>query len=206
MTNKDIFLSHAWGTDHENRNNHHRVKLLSKQLISKGYSVWFDENDIIGNIDNSIIKGITNSQVVIVCLTEKYCNKINNSVYHNSPNDNCYKEWNYTLFCKKKILATIMEVSMHDIYTKNKGVVQMYLNNSLYVDFSENLEDNFSKLLKTLQYYQIFPYINTKLFVKNDYYKKLIKSKSLPNFNKFILSSPKSPKSPTLRRRAFIKL
>jgi hypothetical protein len=86
MTNKDIFLSHAWGTDHENRNNHHRVKLLFKQLISKGYSVWFDENDIIGNIDNSIIKGITNSQVVIVCLTEKYCNKINNSVYHNSPN------------------------------------------------------------------------------------------------------------------------
>ena len=40
-----------------------------------------------------------------------------------------------------------MEVSMHDLYTKNKGVVQMYLNNSLYVDFSENLEDNFSKLL-----------------------------------------------------------
>jgi len=71
MTNRDIFLSHVRGTDHENRNNDHRVKLLSKQLISKGYSVWFDENDIIGNIDNSIIKGITNSQLVIVCLTEK---------------------------------------------------------------------------------------------------------------------------------------
>ena len=95
---------------------------------------------------------------------------------------------------------------MRDMYTKNKGVVQMYLNNSLYVDFSENLEDNFSKLIKTLQYYQIFPYINTKLFVKNDYYKKLIKSKSVPNLNKFLLSSPKSPKSPTIRRRAFIKL
>lgn len=60
--------------------------------------------------------------------------------------------------------------------------------------------------VKTLQYYQIFPYMNSKLFNKNDNYKKLIKSKSLPNFNKFILSSPKSPKSPTLRRRAFIKL
>ena len=48
--------------------------------------------------------------------------------------------------------------------------------------------------------------MNSKLFNKNDNYKKLIKSKSLPNFNKFILSSPKSPKSPTLRRRAFIKL
>jgi len=206
MRKKQIFLSHAWGIDESGRNNHDRVKLLAYKLRRHGYTVWFDDDDMIGNIDKSIIDGINKCEIVIFCLTTKYCNKINTAVNNDIPNDNCYKEWNYTLFCKKKILATIMEVSMRDMYTKNKGVVQMYLNNSLYVDFSENLEDNFSKLIKTLQYYQIFPYINTKLFVKNDYYKKLIKSKSLPNLNKFILSSPKSPKSPTLRRRAFIKL
>lgn len=36
ITNKDIFLSHAWGTDDNNRNNHSRVKNLSKLLQKKG--------------------------------------------------------------------------------------------------------------------------------------------------------------------------
>lgn len=156
MTNKDIFLSHAWGTDHENRNNHHRVKLLSKQLISKGYSVWFDENDIIGNIDNSIIKGITNSQVVIVCLTEKYCNKINNSVYHNSPNDNCYKEWNFCLFKQKKIIPVIMEKKMEEVFLKNDGVIQMYLNNVMFINFYDDEENDFKILCKTLRQYSVY--------------------------------------------------
>ncbi len=156
MTNKDIFLSHAWGTDHENRNNHHRVKLLSKQLISKGYSVWFDENDIIGNIDNSIIKGITNSQVVIVCLTEKYCNKINNSVYHNSPNDNCYKEWNFCLFKQKKIIPVIMEKKMEEVFFKNDGVIQMYLNNVMFINFYHDEDNDFKILCKTLRQYSVY--------------------------------------------------
>lgn len=156
MTNKDIFLSHAWGTDHENRNNHHRVKLLSKQLISKGYSVWFDENDIIGNIDNSIIKGITNSQVVIVCLTEKYCNKINNSVYHNSPNDNCYKEWNFCLFKQKKIIPVIMEKKMEEVFLKNDGVIQMYLNNVMFINFYDDEDNDFKILCKTLRQYSVY--------------------------------------------------
>ena len=102
MTYKDIFLSHAWGTDDENRNNHQRVKLLSKLLLNKGYSVWFDENDIIGNIDNSIIKGISNAQVVLVCLTEKYCDKINNSVYHNAQTIIVIKNGIFVFLNKKK--------------------------------------------------------------------------------------------------------
>lgn len=156
MTYKDIFLSHAWGTDDENRNNHQRVKLLSKLLLNKGYSVWFDENDIIGNIDNSIIKGISNAQVVLVCLTEKYCDKINNSVYHNAPNDNCYKEWNFCLFKQKKIIPVIMEKKMEEVFLKDDGVIQMYLNNVMFINFYNDEDNDFEILCKTLRQYNVY--------------------------------------------------
>jgi len=156
MTYKDIFLSHAWGTDDENRNNHERVKILSKLLLNKGYSVWFDENEIIGNIDNSIMKGITNAQVVLVCLTEKYCNKINNSVYHNSPNDNCYKEWNFCLFKQKKIIPVIMEKKMEEVFLKDDGVIQMYLNNVMFINYYDDEDNDFEILCKTLRQYNVY--------------------------------------------------
>jgi hypothetical protein len=156
MTNKDIFLSHAWGTDDNNRNNHSRVKNLSKLLQEKGYSVWLDENDLLGNIDNSIMKGITNSQVVLVCLTEKYCNKINNSVYDNSPNDNCYKEWNFCLFKQKKIIPIIMEKKMEDIFLNTDGVIQMYLNNVMFINYYDDENNDFDILCKTLRLYNVY--------------------------------------------------
>ena len=156
MTYKDIFLSHAWGTDDNNRNNHTRVKKLSIQLQNKGYSVWLDENDLLGNIDNSIIKGITNSTVVLVCLTEKYCNKINNSVYHTSPNDNCYKEWNFCLFKQKKIIPVIMEKKMEEILLKNDGVIQMYLNNVMFINYYDDEDNDLDILCKTLRLYNVY--------------------------------------------------
>ena len=153
---KDIFLSHAWGNDSLNRNNHVRVKYLQSLLVNKGYSVWLDETDLIGNIDNSIIKGITNCQIVLLCLTENYCNKINNSVYENKPNDNCYKEWNFCLFKNKTIIPVIMEPQMEEIFLKTDGVIQMYLNNLMYINFSDDDENDFDLLCKTLRQYNIY--------------------------------------------------
>ena len=44
---KEIFLSHAWGKDNLDRDNHKSVKQLCKLLEEKGYTVWFDENNIM---------------------------------------------------------------------------------------------------------------------------------------------------------------
>tara|TARA_B100001093_G_scaffold460241_1_gene473910 strand:- start:1220 stop:1924 length:705 start_codon:yes stop_codon:yes gene_type:complete len=153
---KEIFLSHAWGQDTLGRDNHKRVENLYKLLINKGYTVWFDKTDLIGNIDNSIIKGINNCNIVIICLTENYCNKINHSVYENMPNDNCYKEWNFTLFKQKIIIPLIMEPSMENIFLKNDGVIQMYLNNLMYINFTDDYENDFDILCKTLKKYNIY--------------------------------------------------
>ena len=51
---KDIFISHNWGLDCIGTNNHRRCKIIADELILRGYSVWFDDNDMIKNIDTGI--------------------------------------------------------------------------------------------------------------------------------------------------------
>jgi hypothetical protein len=153
---KDIFISHAWGNDLLDRDNHKRCKSIADNLINKGYSVWFDSYDLYGNIDSTIMKGINNCKVVIICLTKKYCDKINNSVINQLPNDNCYKEWNYSLFKQKIIIPVLMEPCMHEIYLKNDGIIPMYLNSLMYMDFTENIEDDINILYKTLKSHGVY--------------------------------------------------
>ena len=43
---KDIFISHAWGKDELDRDNHERCKILANKLINKGYTVWIGSNEI----------------------------------------------------------------------------------------------------------------------------------------------------------------
>ena len=170
---KDIFLSHAWGYDQINRDNHKRCIELYNKLSNKGFFVWIDESDMRTNIDHSIMDGIDNANVVLICLTKKYCDKINYSVYNNMPQDNCYKEWNYCIFRKKYIIPVIMEEEMKNIYIKEKGVIQMYLNNILYVDASINIDNAVEEIIKRLKEYNL------------NIHKNKNKNKSLYNFNSF---------------------
>ena len=153
---KDIFISHAWGNDSDGRDNHKRSDELFNTLKAKGYSVWFDTYDISGNIDSCIMNGINNSKVVLLCLTEKYFNKINNAVHGQILNDNCYKEWNYSLFKQKKIIPLVMDSNTSNIYLNTDGVIQMYLNSCLYINMSENIDDEITLLYQTLKKYEVF--------------------------------------------------
>lgn len=153
---KDIFISHAWGNDSDGRDNHKRCHELFNTLKKKGYSVWFDKYDISGNIDSCIMNGINNSKVVLLCLTEKYFNKINNAVHGQILNDNCYKEWNYSLFKQKKIIPLVMDSNTSNIYLNTDGVVQMYLNSCLFINMSENIDDEITLLYQTLRKYEVF--------------------------------------------------
>lgn len=186
---KEIFLSHAWGNDELGRNNHSRVKILYELLLSRGYSVWLDEYNMVGNIDNAIIKGISNCQVVIICLTENYCNKINTCVYENLSNDNCYKEWNFCLFKQKKIIPVIMEPKMEEIFLRTDGVIQMYLNNQMYINFSSDNEDenDLFILYKTLRQFEVYTR-NEKQFMN------IRPNNSFDKFKDLLQLSPKNKK------------
>ena len=148
---KDIFISHAWGKDELDRDNHERCKLIAEKLIINGYTVWVDSNEMYGNIDSSIMKGINNCKIVLVCLTRKYCDKINNCAVNQLTNDNCYKEWNYSLFKQKIIIPVLMEPAMINNFLHNEGIIQMYLNSLMFVDFTKNLNDDFDILCKNLK-------------------------------------------------------
>lgn len=151
---KDIFISHNWGLDSIGIDNHKKCKIIADELILRGYSVWFDENDMVKNIDDKIMEGINNSKIVIVCLTEKYCKKIEDGVRYQRINDNCYKEWNYTLLKSKKIIPIIMEKDL--INKPASQIIQMYINSIFYIDMSESINENIELLCKDLKEYKIY--------------------------------------------------
>lgn len=164
---KDIFISHAWGKDELDRDNHERCKLIAQKLIDNGYTVWIDSNEMYGNIDFSIMKGINNCKIVLVCLTRKYCDKINNCVVNQLTNDNCYKEWNYSLFKQKIIIPILMEPSMINHFLQNEGIIQMYLNSLMFIDFTNNFNDDFNILCKNLRINNVLKYCEKKFYSGN---------------------------------------
>jgi len=175
---KDIFISHAWGKDELDRDNHERCKILANKLINNGYSVWIDSNDLYGNIDSSIMKGINNCKIVLVCLTKRYCDKINTCVINQLSNDNCYKEWNYSLFRQKIIIPVLMEPNMINIFLNGQGIIQMYLNSLMFIDFTNNFDNDFNILCKNLRINNVLKYTEKKFYSGN--------SNSFNNFVKAI--------------------
>ena len=176
---KDIFISHAWGFDELNRDNHKRCLEIYNKLSQRGFSVWIDESDMKTNIDLSIINGIDNAKIILLCLTKKYCDKINYSVYNNMPQDNCYKEWNYSIFRQKYIIPILMEDQMKNVYVKEKGIIQMYLNNMLYIDASSDINKAVDEIINQLKEYNLYASItpnnsNNSLF---DYFSQISPSK-----------------------------
>ena len=166
---KEIFISHAWGPDELGRDNHNRCMQIANQLIENNYTVWFDEHDMYGIIDNAIMRGINNCKIFILCLTKKYCDKINNAVNNNFLNDNCYKEWNYCLFKQKIIIPIIMEPCMKNIYFCD-GIIQMYLNSTIYIDCSERI--SIEKIIRIININNIFP--SKQLSFNNKIYLPLV--------------------------------
>jgi hypothetical protein len=167
---KDIFISHTWQKDNFGRNNHGRCMLLCDKLKELGYTVWFDQYDMGRDIDNSITRAIDKCKVFIVCLTTAYCIKINNAVINNKINDNCFKEWNYALYRNKIIVPLVMEKSAADDYTRNEGIINMYLNSLIYFDMSvDDYEINDFKLLcKNLRKQGVYTHCEKEILIIRD--------------------------------------
>jgi hypothetical protein len=50
----DAFLSHCWGPDELERDNHARVRVINKALQAMGTTTWFDEEKMEGNVTVSV--------------------------------------------------------------------------------------------------------------------------------------------------------
>lgn len=131
-----LFLSHAWCPDELARDNHARVERLLRALEQLGWSTWYDENNIQGNMDASVADGIEAADAVIVCLTRKYCEKINQSARSPWSRDWCLKEWTYANARRKLLVPVIMEPSMKSPRDWPVGTVLLELASQLCVDAS----------------------------------------------------------------------
>ena len=144
----NIFLSHAWDVDSLGRSTHQRAKLLNGGLKKLGWKLWFDEEKLLlgSNIDAEMARGIERSDAICLCITKKYIEKINSQI----PGDNCAKEFNLSFVSGKRILPLIFELEMLDIRNWPRGVAQMYLAHTLYVDCTGDIQCVLTKLSQML--------------------------------------------------------
>ena len=145
----DAFLSHNWGVDEHDRDNHERVIQVNETLKKAGIKTWFDAEKLTGNIPLQMSRGIDNSEVVVVFITKAYMDKVNGE-----QDDNCKREFQYSILSKstQKVIAVVMEESMRST-SKWRGVLGMELGNSLYIDMSTNelIEANAGQLKDRIQ-------------------------------------------------------
>jgi hypothetical protein len=133
----DCFLSHNWG---DNNINHNKVYIINKAIQKRGYTTWFDENEMDGNIRFKMAEGIDNTKIVIVFITKQYRDKVNGL----DMKDNCKYEFTYAMnqLGSQNMIPVIMEPEMRDTH-KWKGELGAALGSMLFVDISdEHLSEN----------------------------------------------------------------
>lgn len=82
----DVFLSHEWGYDDENRSTHDRVMFVNQCLKQAGYVTWLDreQENKPGAEQMSMselrVDAIQNTQVVLVFITKRYIELLSEGV------------------------------------------------------------------------------------------------------------------------------
>lgn len=147
----DIFLSHCWQFDSTGRDNHTRARKLCRHLRNTGLTVWFDEDNLkCGNIYSVMARGINDAEVMVVCITRKYIEKINNGLHNMRSIDNCACEWSCAIAHRKPIIAAIMEADMLDTTNWAAGPVSMHIGSNIYVDASGDDWNEITENIKAL--------------------------------------------------------
>jgi len=131
----DAFFSHAWGA---NQATHDFILEVYEQLGMQQpkMKVWLDEHMMAGNLSASMAKGIDQSEVVVVFITEEYVNKVNQGT-----DNNCWKEFNYAVGSKhgsKRIIPVVLEKQF--LHQKDSWTGQFGMDidkNQMFIDFTD---------------------------------------------------------------------
>eukprot|EP00299_Pterocystis_sp_00344_P014497 c7188_g1_i1.p1 GENE.c7188_g1_i1~~c7188_g1_i1.p1 ORF type:complete len:336 (+),score=90.22 c7188_g1_i1:175-1182(+) len=131
----DVFISHDWGQDEQQRDNHARASKLNKALKVAGLVTWFDEERLTGNIMKQIADGIDASRLVMILVTRRYMEKASGT----NPHDFCYLEFNYAAKRKsaQRMIPIVMERRMTDTQ-EWMGLLGFVLGNEMHFRFTDD--------------------------------------------------------------------
>ena len=106
-----VFISHTWDKDDMGRDNHARAKQLNESLQRLGFTTWFDDEQMRGNILLKMAMGIEVSAVILICVTRRYMEKVTEDA-----DNNCKIEFEYALDKRMTLnmLPIVMEESVAD--------------------------------------------------------------------------------------------
>lgn len=138
-----VFAAHNWGPEGAN---HRRVAKVVAGLQSRGVSVWFDENDMKGNMLTAMCHGIDSSAVVLLFVTNEYMNKVE----HGGDLDNVRREFMYAARTPEKLIPIRFEVNLPRLWS---GPLGMVLGSHLYCDMSKGedvTEEQMDNLLRMI--------------------------------------------------------
>jgi hypothetical protein len=143
----DFFLTHDWGEDELGRNNHQRVSAINTLLKKQGFTTWFDEDRLRGQIMAQIASGLDRATWVVVFVTQRYCEKVKSG-----NDDYCAQEFTYAMQHKKvnKMVSVVMEPRMCD-QSLWKGPVGMALGGRLYLNCSKDEENDMHQCVSQLR-------------------------------------------------------
>lgn len=139
----DLFISHDWGVDELNRNNHDRVSKINALLQTSGCKTWFDDEQMRGSINSRMAKGISESATFAVFLTNNYIKKAS-GLGSKGEDDSCFFEFDLAALERGRtnMIAIVLEPSCRDTSKWAAGVVKGKLGTKLYIDLSANEDDD----------------------------------------------------------------
>ena len=129
-----LFASHDWGKDSEN---HKRVAQVVSLLRELGFTVWFDEDEMKGNLLDDMCEGINKSDAMLVFITKNYLKKVASG----DDQDNVRREFMYG----HKMLGAARLIPIRfdpELPKKWTGPLGMLLGERLYADLTGNIDSS----------------------------------------------------------------
>jgi hypothetical protein len=127
------FLTHAWGSQSDNYENHRLVGKIYGELKTRyNMKMWFDQDYIQGSIVDEIVHGLTHTKCMIVFLTKQYQSKISDG----KEGKMCKLEFDRGLmrFGHDRLIPVIMEEEMLNLSNWSEKVATVF-GGTKFIDF-----------------------------------------------------------------------
>ena len=126
----DVMVSYNWKTGKECAND------LYKVLTENGYRVWIDEKNMAGDLESEMAKGVANSEIVLLLISEEY-----------ERSHNCIREYTHANSCRKIIIP----IQVENYLPPSSSKLALIISGKIYYQLYENKEKNMKSILKEIE-------------------------------------------------------